>query len=143
GLDMQFSGQLSDAVRIIGAYAFIDAEVTEDNSLPVGSQLLGVARHSGSLMTVYQFQEGGLRGSDIGAAFHYVGDRSGQAGSDFELPAYNTVDLLARYQASEDLSVGLNLNNLFDREYYERAFNSAWVMPGDPRNLSLSLTLNL
>jgi len=59
------------------------------------------------------------------------------------LPAYSTVDLLARYQASEDLSVGLNLNNLFDREYYERAFNSVWVMPGDPRNLSLSLTLNL
>ncbi len=144
GLDMQFSGQLSDAVRIIGAYAYIDAEVTEgDAALPKGSDLLGIARHSGSLLSVYEFQNGALRGSDIGAAFNYVGERSGQAGSDFTLPSYSTVDLLAHYKASEDVTLGLNLNNLFDRKYYERSFNSAWVVPGEPRNVSLSLSLNL
>ncbi|OLU19654.1 TonB-dependent siderophore receptor [Pseudomonas sp. PA1(2017)] len=144
GLDMQLSGQLSDAVRIIGAYAYIDAEVTEgDAALPKGSDLLGIARHSGSLLSVYEFQNGTLRGSDIGAAFNYVGERSGQAGSDFTLPSYSTVDLLAHYKASEDVTLGLNLNNLFDRKYYERSFNSAWVVPGEPRNVSLSLSLNL
>ncbi len=59
------------------------------------------------------------------------------------MPAYSTVDRLARYQASDDLSLGLNLNNLFDRQYYERAYNNVRVLPGDPRNLSLSLTLNI
>lgn len=143
GLDLQFSGQLSEALRVIGAYAYIDAEVTRDNVLPEGSRLLGVARHSSSLMAVYELQDGRLRGSDFGAAFNYVGDRSGQAGSQFELPAYATLDLLAHYKASERVSLGLNLNNLFDRKYYERAYNSVWVMPGDPRNLSLSLTIDL
>ncbi|MCY1275526.1 Ferrichrome outer membrane transporter/phage receptor [compost metagenome] len=143
GLDLQFSGQLSEALRIIGAYAYIDAEVTRDNVLPEGSRLLGVPEHSGSLMAVYEIQDGRLRGSDFGAAFNYVGDRSGQAGSQFELPAYATLDLLAHYKASERVSIGLNLNNLFDRKYYERSYNSVWVMPGDPRNLSLSLTVDL
>ncbi|MDH4611237.1 TonB-dependent siderophore receptor [Pseudomonas sp. BN102] len=143
GMDLQFSGQLSEALRVIGAYAYIDAEVTRDNVLPEGSSLLGVARHSGSLMAVYEFQDGRLRGSDFGAAFNYVGDRSGQTGSQFELPAYATLDLLAHYKASERVSLGLNLNNLFDRKYYERSYNSVWVMPGDPRNLSLSLTVDL
>lgn len=143
GLDLQFSGQLSDAIRMIGAYAYIDAKVTQDNSLPEGSRLLGIPRHSGSLMGVYEFQNGRLKGADIGASANYVGDRSGQAGSAFELPAYATLDLLAHYQASEQLRVGLNLNNLFDRKYYERAFNSTWVLPGEPRNFSLSLTLDL
>ncbi|MCY1489192.1 Ferrichrome outer membrane transporter/phage receptor [compost metagenome] len=143
GLDLQFSGQLTDALRVIGAFAYIDAEVTEDNSLPEGSDLLGVARHSASLLGVYQFQDGALRGSDIGAALSYVGDRSGQTGSDFELPAYATLDLLAHYRATDDLSLGLNLNNVFDRKYYERAYNSVWVLPGEPRNLSVSLTLAL
>ncbi|NMY16827.1 TonB-dependent siderophore receptor [Pseudomonas sp. WS 5019] len=143
GLDLQITGQLSEAVRVIGAYAYIDAEVTKDNSIPEGSDLLGIARNSASLMSVYQFQSGALQGSELGAAITYVGDRSGQTGSDFELPAYTTVDLLARWQASRDLSLGLNLNNLFDRKYYERSFNNVWVMPGDPRNLSVSLTLNL
>ncbi|MNC33201.1 Fe(3+)-pyochelin receptor precursor [compost metagenome] len=94
-------------------------------------------------MAVYEFQGGRLRGSDFGAAFNYVGDRSGQAGSQFELPAYATLDLLAHYKASERVSFGLNLNNLFDRKYYERSYNSAWVLPGEPRNFSVSLTLSL
>jgi iron complex outermembrane recepter protein len=117
--------------------------VTEDNSIAEGSDLLGIARNSASLMGVYQFQGGDLQGSELGAAITHVGDRSGQTGSDFELPAYTTVDLLARWQATQDLSLGLNLNNLFDRKYYERSFNSVWVLPGEPRNLSVNLTLNL
>ncbi|MEZ1512975.1 TonB-dependent siderophore receptor [Pseudomonas soli] len=144
GLDLQFSGQLSEAVRVIGAYAYIDAEVTKgDASLPKGSDLLGIARNSGSVMGVYEFQNGALRGSDLGAAFNYVGERSGQAGSAFTLPSYSTVDLLAHYKASEQVTVGLNLNNLFDRKYYERSYNSSWVLPGEPRNVSVSLTLSL
>jgi iron complex outermembrane receptor protein len=144
GLDLQFSGQLTDALRVIGAYAYIDAEVTKgDAALPKGSDLLGIARNSGSLMGVYEFQDGALRGSDVGAAVNYVGERSGQAGSDFTLDAYSTVDLLAHYKASEQVTVGLNLNNLFDRKYYERSYNSAWVLPGEPRNFSVSLTLSL
>ncbi|WP_069086419.1 TonB-dependent siderophore receptor [Pseudomonas sp. TCU-HL1] len=143
GLDLQVSGQLSDAVRVIGAYAYINAEVTRDNVLPEGSRLLGVPEHSASLMAVYELQNGRLRGSDAGAALNHVGDRSGQAGTEFELPGYATLDLLAHYKASEHVTLGLNLNNLFDRKYYDRSYNSVWVMPGEPRNLSLNLTLDL
>lgn len=144
GFDLQFSGQLTDAVRVIGAYALIDAEVTKgDPTIPAGSRILGVAKHSGSLLGVYEFQHGLLRGSDIGAALTYVGDRSGEAGGRFELPAYRTLDLLAHYKASDSLTLGLNLNNLFDEKYYERSYSNYWVNPGEPRNFTVSLTLNL
>ncbi|MBV4474540.1 TonB-dependent siderophore receptor [Pseudomonas botevensis] len=144
GFDLQVSGQVTDAVRVIGALAYIDAEVTKgDAVVPAGSRILGVARRSGSLLGVYEFQDGLLRGSDVGAAFTYVGDRSGEAGSDFELPAYHTVDLLAHYKASDNVTVGLNLNNLFDEKYYERSYSNYWVNPGEPRTFTVSLTLNL
>jgi iron complex outermembrane recepter protein len=144
GLDLQVTGQLTDAVRLIGAFAYIDAKVTEgDPSIPAGSRILGVAKRSGSLLGVYEFQEGSLRGSDVGAAFTYVGDRSGEAGGRFELPAYQTVDLLAHYKASEQVTLGLNLNNVFDEKYYERSYSNYWVNPGEPRNFTLSLTLSL
>ncbi|KAB0536371.1 TonB-dependent receptor, partial [Pseudomonas palleroniana] len=137
-------GQVTDAVRVIGAFAYIDAEVTKgDEQIPTGSRILGVAKHSGNLLGVYEFQDGHLRGSDVGAAFTYVGDRSGEAGKDFELPAYHTVDLLAHYKASDDVTVGLNLNNVFDEKYYERAYSNYWVTPGEPRNFTVSLTLAL
>ena len=144
GVDLQLTGQVTDAVRVIGAFAYIDAEVTKgDKAIPTGSRILGVAKRSGSLLGVYEFQDGALRGSDLGAAFTYVGDRSGEAGGSFELPAYHTVDVLAHYKATENVTVGLNLNNLFDEKYYERSYSSYWVSPGEPRNLTVSLTLNL
>ena len=144
GFDLQVAGQVTDAVRVIGAFAYIDAEVTEgDKVIPPGSRILGVAKHSGSLLGVYAFKDGRLRGSDLGAAFTYVGDRSGEAGSDFELPAYHTVDLLAHYKASDNVTVGLNLNNIFDEKYFERSYSNYWVNPGEPRNFTVSLTLTL
>ncbi|WLH80114.1 TonB-dependent siderophore receptor [Pseudomonas sp. FP2335] len=144
GFDLQLTGQVTDAVRVIGAFAYIDAQVTKgDTAIPAGSRILGVAKRSGSLLGVYEFQDGALRGSDVGAAFTYVGDRSGEAGTSFELPAYHTVDVLAHYKATENVTVGLNLNNLFDEKYYERSYSNYWVNPGEPRNLTVSLTLNL
>ena len=144
GIDLQVTGQVTDAVRLIGAFAYIDAEVTEgDKVIPTGSRILGVAKRSGSLLGVYEFQDGRLRGSDVGAAFNYVGDRSGEAGSDFELPAYHTVDLLAHYKASDNVTLGLNLNNIFDEKYFERSYSNYWVNPGEPRNFTVSLTLTL
>jgi iron complex outermembrane receptor protein len=144
GIDLQVTGHVSDAVRVIGAFAYIDAEVTEgDKVIPAGSRILGVAKRSGSLLGVYEFQDGRLRGSDLGAAFTYVGDRSGEAGSDFELPAYHTVDLLAHYKTSDNITVGLNLNNIFDEKYFERSYSNYWVNPGEPRNFTVSLTLTL
>ena len=144
GIDLQLTGQLTDEVRVIGAYAYVDAEVTKDNTLASGSRLLNVPEHSGSLLGVYEFLDGGLKGLELGGGVNYVGDRSGNvADSGFELPGYTTVDLLARYKATQDLTLGVNLNNAFDRTYYERSYSNVWVMPGAPRNLSLSLSLNL
>lgn len=144
GFDLQVAGQISDAVRVIGAFAYIDAEVTQgDQVIPTGSRILGVARRSGSLLGVYEFQDGRWRGSDVGAAFTYVGDRSGEAGGEFELPAYHTVDLLGHYKATNHLTVGLNLNNVFDEKYFERSYSNYWVNPGEPRNFTVSLTLTL
>jgi len=148
GLDMQFSGQLSEQLRIIGAYAFIDAKVTKDNPSNSGNSLkgnkiLGVARHSASLLTVYEF----AGGSSIGAAVTHFAKRPGEssrpaaATNDFNLPAYTTFDLLGRWQVTQDLSLNLNLDNLFNRTYYERGYSRSWVVPGEPRNLSLGLSL--
>ncbi|MCQ4282150.1 TonB-dependent siderophore receptor [Pseudomonas stutzeri] len=144
GIDLQLTGQLTDEIRVIGAYAYVDAEVTEDNTLARGSRLLNVPEHSGSLLGVYEFLDGGLQGLELGGGVNYVGDRSGNvADSGFELPGYTTVDLLARYKATQNLTLGVNLNNAFDRTYYERSYSNVWVMPGEPRNLSVSLSLDL
>lgn len=49
------------------------------------------------------------------------------------MDGYGLVDLLAYYPLTENLRLNLNLNNLFDKHYEERAWN-AWAYPGEPRS---------
>jgi len=143
GFDAQLAGQLSDALRVIGAYAFVDAEIKKGNSSNAGSvyqkgtRLGNTPRHNASLLAIYEFQQGFLSKTEIGSAFSYVGARDSDSGSNIRLPAYTKVDLLGSYRVNDDLKFSLNLNNLFNRTYYERGFRD-FVLPGEPRNLNFS-----
>ncbi|TWH76623.1 iron complex outermembrane receptor protein [Azomonas agilis] len=143
GMDFQFSGQITDDWRIIGAYAYISAEIREDNTLEKGTRLLNIPQNSGSLMAIYTLPDGPWRGLELGGHVNYVGRRSGNTVDTFELPSYTTLDLISRIPVTQQINLGLNFNNLFDKRFYERSYSNLWVMPGEPRNLSISLALNL
>jgi len=145
GVDMQLSGEINHSLRVIAAYAFVDAEVTKDTrSNYVGNLLAGVPRHNASLFAVYRFPGNTvLSGSEIGAAFSYVGARRASVASDFELPSYRTVDLFARWQPAKNVNLTLNLNNLFNKEYYERGWSTYAGVPGEPRNVKLTVSFEL
>ena len=55
---------------------------------------------------------------------------------------YWLVDLMARYQITENLSATLNVNNVFDKNYYTNIgfYDSAY--PGDPRNMMVTTRWN-
>ncbi|AIG01016.1 ligand-gated channel [Pseudomonas fluorescens] len=61
---------------------------------------------------------------------------------EFAQEAYWLVDLMARYQVTENLSATLNLNNAFDKKYYTNIgfYNTAYY--GDPRNVMLTTRWN-
>jgi len=146
GFDMQVSGHISKGIRIIAAYAWIDAEVSKSNNpnLPAGRDLAGIPRHSGSVMGVYQFQRGLLKDSEIGASLFYVGTRASSTDANrYDVSDYTTVNFFLRYKPSENLSIGLNLNNLGDERYYERIFGNTWLVPGEPLNFSINVSLKL
>ena len=62
----------------------------------------------------------------------------GGAQEKFSQDPYWLVDLMARYQLTEQLSATLNVNNVFDKSYYTNIgfYNSSYS--GDPRNVMLS-----
>lgn len=54
--------------------------------------------------------------------------------------AYNLVDLNANYQINRNLSAQLNLNNVFDKQYYSAIYNSnLGNYDGEPRNFAVTL----
>ncbi|WP_449431228.1 TonB-dependent siderophore receptor [Pseudomonas putida] len=144
GIELDLTGQLSERWSLIGSYAFTDAKVTQDPVLK-GNRLQNVARHSGSLSAVYDY--GSLFGGDrlrFGAGARYVGERAGNPSNTFELPSYTVADAFASYETRLDehkLHLQLNVKNLFDKVYYSSAVNQYFVATGDPRQVSLSSTL--
>jgi outer membrane receptor for ferric coprogen and ferric-rhodotorulic acid len=57
--------------------------------------------------------------------------------------AYTVVNLMSRYQFDEHVSASINVNNLFDKKYYERVGFYNGVYWGEPRSLTLALDWRL
>ncbi|NJP11069.1 MAG: TonB-dependent receptor [Leptolyngbyaceae cyanobacterium RU_5_1] len=51
---------------IIATYAYTDAFVSEDNTIPIGETLTNTAKHRASLWTKYEIQTGDLKGLGFG-----------------------------------------------------------------------------
>lgn len=140
GLDITVAGNLTPEWRMIGGYAYVDAEVTKDTSLPTGTRLANIPRNSFSLLNTYEFQDGGLKGLGLGMGVKYVDDRAGQtAPQTYTMEQYTVVDLLSFYQVNEHVRLNLDLKNLFNKEYDEGAFNN-YVYPGAPRTVQAGVS---
>lgn len=131
GIEFNLAGELLPGWNLIGAYAYTDAEVTEDNSIPEGNDLRLLPEHLFNLWSTYEIQEGDFRGLGFGLGFVFVGDRPGDFANSFELPSYFRTDAAIFYNRDR-LRLALNFRNLFDIEYFETASNRANVFPGDP-----------
>ncbi|MFK5664955.1 TonB-dependent siderophore receptor, partial [Pseudomonas shirazica] len=66
GLDINIAGNLTPEWRVIGGYAYVDAEVTQDTTLPKGTRLANIPRNSFSLLNTYEFQDGLAKGLGLG-----------------------------------------------------------------------------
>jgi len=140
GLDMQVSGQMTPALRVIGAYAYTSARITKDNRPAFqGGELANVPRHNLGLMGVYTFQ-GGV---STGAALTYRSARHTSDAGSLKIPAYTTVDVFARWSVMKNLSLSLNLNNIFDRWYLANGSGRGYAMPGEPFNVNVGVTMTM
>ena len=110
--------------------------MTEDNTLPVGNQLINAPEWSGSLWSVYAFQDNPLRGLEIGGGVFAVGDRKADFANQVDVDGYVRVDLFARYGINDNISLALNVDNLFDENYVEGVvFGPNFIQPGTPRSV--------
>ncbi|MHC5732847.1 MAG: TonB-dependent receptor domain-containing protein, partial [Nostoc sp.] len=90
--ELDITGEILPGWKVIGSYAYTDAEVTEDIDISVGNKLLGVPENQASLWTTYEIQKGDLKGLGFGLGLFYVGRRAGDADNSFELPDYLRTD---------------------------------------------------
>ena len=143
GLELDIEGQLHDKLKISAAYAYTDAKVSRgDNLIVTGSRFPNVPQHSANLFIKQSFELGG-QASGIGLGIQHIGTRYGDVAvsSNFMLPAYTTVKLVADYAISPQMQVNFQVNNLFNRQYFASAYSQVWVQPGTERHVSANLRI--
>ncbi len=113
GMEFDLSGEISPGWKIITSYAYIDAEVSEDNSIPVGNRLYNAPEHSASLWTTYEIQQGGLKGLGFGGGFNFVGERQGDLANSFTVDSYFLTNTAVFYKRN-NWRLGLNFKNLIE-----------------------------
>jgi iron complex outermembrane receptor protein len=126
GVELDVAGQLARQLQLSFSYAYTDAKVLRDNVLAVGGAVANVPKQAANLLLV--------RGG-----FNYVGARNGDVAisRSFTLPAYTTAKLVSSIDATRQLRLALDIDNLFDKVYYPSAYQQTWVAPGEPRRVTL------
>ncbi|AFY89074.1 TonB-dependent siderophore receptor [Chroococcidiopsis thermalis] len=131
GVELFISGEILPGWNIIAGYAYTDARITQDETYEVGNRINNVPESSFNLWTSYEIQSGNLQGLGFGIGFFYVGDRQGDLENTFTLPSYFRTDAAIFYKRGQ-FRAALNVNNLFDVEYFENSNSGLSVYPAEP-----------
>jgi iron complex outermembrane receptor protein len=115
GIEVDVSGTIASGWQAIASYAYTQAIVRADTSIPVGDTLTNVPRHSASLWSTYEFQS--VPGLKAGAGVYVMGAREATLPNTFKLAGYARTDLMLGYQRGP-WKTQLNIFNLFNRRYY-------------------------
>ena len=100
GIELNIAGQITPAWKIIGGYAYTDAEVSKDNTLKRNG-FSQYSKNSFNLLNIYEFQDGPLQGLGLGINQKYIDKRAGQtANSTYTMKGYAVTDLVSYYQAT-------------------------------------------
>ncbi|WP_219136632.1 TonB-dependent receptor domain-containing protein [Janthinobacterium sp. UMAB-60] len=134
GVEAEVSGQLRPDWQLTASYAYSRIRNAAGARIQT-SQPQSMAK----LWTTWRLAQG-VPGLVLGGGVNwqsdiYMDDR-GPHGERFTQKAYAVAGLMAQYQVSAQLLATLNVNNVFDKQYYSTGMGGYY---GDPRNAMLSL----
>ena len=150
GVELGFNGRLTDSWSVYGGYTYLDA-VLEDNGYvntgtsagPIwtpspnnGNQFPNNARHSATLWTTYAFPFG----LTLGGGANYVDKQFGNAANSKWIPGYTRWDAMASYAFGQRYSLQLNLQNLTDKLYFNKAYASHYASIAPGRSVTLAFS---
>jgi iron complex outermembrane receptor protein len=139
GVELSVQGEILPGWNIIAGYAYTDAQITEDNTFPIGNRLNGVPENAINLWTTYEIQKGNFQRLGFGLGLFYVGGRQVDLANSVELPSYLRTDAAIFYKRDR-FRAALNFRNLFNVDYFESAFSRNTISFGEPFTVQGSIS---
>lgn len=142
GVEVELKHQFNDHLRVGANYTFTKASIIESEVDTKGARLKNIPKHTANLNADYQFELLGREAGLVGT-INYFGKRSANyIDNGSSLPEFTVVNVGGYMQVRPDLRAQLNIDNLFDKDYYVSSYTDEWVQPGEPLKATFSLTWN-
>ncbi len=145
GVELEAKAALNANVNLIASYTYTDAKYTKDNTYQ-GKPTTEIPKHMASVWADYTFHESAISGLTLGSGVRYVGSSSSFNGdnSTFKVPDYTLVDATIKYDLARfglpGSSVGVNINNLFDKTYVSSCYRDYACYWGAERQVVATAT---
>ncbi|MGY5958413.1 Ferrichrome iron receptor [Kosakonia sp. BK9b] len=150
GIELEAKAALTANIDVTAAYSYTDSKYTHDTVFE-GKRPAEVPRNLASFWADYTFHETALSGLTIGAGARYVGstssiysNRTTRENELFSVAGYTVADAAIKYDLARfglpGSSVGVNVNNLFDREYVSSCYREYACYWGAERQVVATAT---
>jgi len=150
GLELGIAGSLTAKWQVFGGFSYLKSEIVDYGNVNLGTSaapnfVAGVydgndipntPRKSASLWTTYQV----LPDLSIGGGAFYVDKVYGNPANTKWVPSYVRYDAMATYRINRNLDLQLNIQNLTDKTYYDKAYASHYanIAPGRAATMALN-----
>jgi len=130
GVELSASGKITDKWQVFAGYSYLDSElvssglvgrngaVTAGAASQAGNQMPNVPKNSATLWTTYQLAPK----LTIGGGAFYVDEVYGDTANTVYVPSYTRFDAMAAYKLNKTVDFQVNVQNLTDKLYYDKAY---------------------
>ncbi|MFA6219113.1 MAG: TonB-dependent siderophore receptor [Erythrobacter sp.] len=140
GFEASVAGSLTDRLHANLGYTYLDGEVLEgSNTVALGRELQQLPRHQIGAWARYDFSDS----FGLGLGLVHQSSQFASFSNQVVLPSYTRVDAAAFYTVTERISLQLNLENLFDEEYYPSAHGDSNIQPAKPLTAKFAVRFEL
>jgi iron complex outermembrane receptor protein len=144
GVELDLRGEVAREVQVGASLAMQQARILESPAGFSGNRFSNTPRVQGSAFVNAGWGRFGLDALKTNLGVVHVAERFGNSGNTIRLPAYTLVNAGASWDASRDVTLGLNVSNLLDKTTYTAMQDndsaaSDQVGVGDRRLIQLSV----
>ena len=148
GIELSASGKITDQWQVFAGYSYLDSELVKagrngrNGVISAGSnegnQMPNTPKNSFSLWTTYAITPK----LTIGGGAFYVDDVYGDVGNTVYVPSYTRYDAMASYKLTKNIDLQLNVQNLTDKTYYDKAFSTHFANQAAGRTALVSTSFH-
>ena len=140
GFEVSAVGEVADFWKANLGYTYLDGELLNDNAFgDAGQRLQQLPRHSVSAWNRFDISDS----FGLGLGVIHQSNQFASFSNEVVLPSYWRVDAAAFYTVDDRLSIQLNVENLFDEDYYPSAHGDNNIQPGEPLSARIGIRLEL